>query len=99
MIRIALALTCIVLCVFFGAHSLGLLPDAELAAAEVRGKMCEEIALECAARLQRCDDAGLRSYLLAFLNRRPEIVSAGLRTSEKTLVFDKGDHTRHWQPD
>src|SRR4051794_39975793 len=97
MIRIALALTCIVLCVYFGAHSLGLIPDAEQVAADMRGKLCEEVALECGTRLQRGDDAGLRSYLFAFRSRRPEIVSLGLRNDEKALVFDSGDHARTWR--
>ncbi len=97
MIRIALALTCIVLCVFFAAHTLGLIPDQDRTQAELRGQLCEEVALECAGFLQRGDDPGLRSYLAAFHGRRPEIVSLGLRTADKALVVEYGPHARPGQ--
>ena len=91
MIRISLALTCVVLCVYFGAHSLGLIPDAEQAVQQVRGKWCEQVGMDCASHLQRGDDQGLRALMASFVQRHEEVFYAALRTSDNVLVFKTGD--------
>jgi len=96
MIRIALALTCLVQCVFFSAHSVGLLPNAQQSVLEMRGKWCEEVALECASRMQKGDDTDVRTYLQSFQKRRAEVISIGLRGADKSLAFDTGGHAEHW---
>ena len=98
MVRLAIGLTSLMLCMLFAAHALGLVPDREGAVIAGRKALCETVAIHCASLVSRPDDiSSLRVVLAAIRQRNPDIQSAGLRNAAGQLLVSAGDHETPWR--
>jgi PAS domain-containing protein len=98
MVRLAIGLTSLMLCLLFAAHALGLVPDRDGAMIAGRKALCEAMAIHCASLGSRPDDlASLEVTLAAIRKRNPDLESAGIRNAAGQLVMHVGDHETHWK--
>ncbi len=96
MFRVAIGLTCISLSVLLSAYVLGFIPDADGVKLRGRKQFCETVALECAAALQRGDEAGLKAFLVELRRRNSDIASIGVRFKNDHLFLEAGNHQQYW---
>ena len=67
------------------AHVLGLSPTSGSGEQDQRKAFCEELAIHCSFAAHRGDFATLQAIIRATTQRRPEILSAGLRRAASVL--------------
>ena len=77
---------------------LGIYPDPTKAIVNGRMRLCEAIAVHCAAAIQdtvNMDD--LAAVTESLVGQNPEALSAGVRTADGNLLTYAGNHERYWQ--
>jgi PAS domain S-box-containing protein len=95
---ISLGLVSLVSTVLLAASFFGLIPDRNGAIRDGRVALAESLAASSTAILGSADPRLLEDVLRFVQKRNPDLLSAGLRTSEGKLVVVVGDHARHWAP-
>ena len=96
MIRICIGLASIALSILLTATGLGLVPDRERAITDGRKALCEAIAIPFSLAARDGDFEAIRVATLALVERDPEILSAGVRKADGTLMVEAGGHRVHW---
>jgi PAS domain S-box-containing protein len=96
MMRVSVGLASITLSILFAAQVLGLVPDPNPAILDGRRALCEAIAIQCSLAVQRNDLAAVEVTTAAILERQPDILSAGIRSTDGKLLMRLGDHDEHW---
>ena len=94
--RISIGLVCSMLGVLTVAHFLGLLPDRERLEVRHRVQVAKTIAVSAAAMIVDGDLTGVEEVLQKIVGRRPELLSAGVRSREHGLLIDVGNHAKYW---
>ena len=95
-VRLSIGLASITLSAVLTAGLLGLIPDRDSAVLEGRAKLCEAVAVGFTLLAQEDDYQRLRLGLEAIVDRDPELVTAGVRHPDGSLVARVGDHDRLW---
>ena len=92
--RIALGLTGIVAAIL--SIGLNLMPDVREAKMDGRIRMCEVLAGEGRAYIQRSDLRRWRAVLQLAVNRDEDLMSAGVRSRKGKMLIEVGDHNENW---
>ncbi len=98
-LRIVIGLTSVLLSTMLAAVVFNLAPDPREAEVKGRGRLCEALAVNSSVLVSRDDIRRVQAFLSVLKARHEEIVSAGVRRNDGTLVVDVGDHVANWQPD
>ncbi|KAA5543265.1 response regulator [Roseiconus nitratireducens] len=94
--RVSIGLGCILLSVLSTAMMLGLVPEQETAVREGRGRLCEAIALASSDYISHGERRRLNETLRALVERNPDLMSAGVRRKDSTLIAAFGGHEANW---
>ncbi len=96
-LRIAFGLSCLVVSVLLASRTLGLAQDEWAAVIRGRSALAEAVALHCSSVVGRSSPIRLRDDLQAFVDRNPEVLSAGLRLDSGRLIVQVNEHARQWE--
>jgi diguanylate cyclase (GGDEF)-like protein/PAS domain S-box-containing protein len=77
----------------------GVLPRPTDAALQARIHLCETLASQAAAAAERNDFAAIRSSLRSAVERNEDLISAGVRAADGSLLLVVGPHRQLWNPD
>ena len=94
--RIVFGLFLLLVGVLLLAITLGIVPNERRAEMAGRGKLCEAIAVQCSISVARGEVDRLSATLKPMLSRDEDILSAGVRREDGTLVSQYGDHAANW---
>ena len=97
--RITFGLICILFSVMGLAVMLGLAPDKEAAVREGRARLVETIAMCGSDFIARGETRRLEQLLKGVVERDDDLLSAGVRRAQGTLVADIGNHAQEWNAD
>ncbi|MFS0757538.1 response regulator [Noviherbaspirillum sp. 1P10PC] len=93
---ISLGLAVLVTSTLFAASFFGLVPDRPAAIRDGRAALAESLAITSTALVTRNDLATFESILRMVVKRNAELLSAGVRGADRTLLVAVGDHARLW---
>jgi PAS domain S-box-containing protein len=93
---ISLGLAVLVTSTLFAASFFGLVPDRPAAIRDGRAALAESLAITSTALVTRNDLATFESILRMVVKRNAELLSAGVRGADQTLLVAVGDHARLW---
>jgi diguanylate cyclase (GGDEF)-like protein/PAS domain S-box-containing protein len=99
LIRISAGLVLLTCVILIGLDLAGLLPVPADRMTEERMRICETLASQAAAAVQRDDFASVRATLRTAVHRNPDVLSAGLRTADGRLALKAGEHQKFWTPE
>ncbi len=94
--RVALGLISLSFSAWMTSYSMGLLPDIHKPKVDGRIAVAENVALNCSLLASRNDLRTIEASLKAMVERNPEVLSAGIRRPDGTLLFSVGEHANHW---
>ena len=94
--RIALGLTCIVMLVFCLARLAGYIPDRATLTSKARANLTESIALSGSTILVANGENTLARYLQGIVERNNDLLTAGVRNSDRKLMIEIDDHDANW---
>ncbi len=97
--RIVIGLTSILVSAMLTAVVLQIAPDSREAEVRARGQICEALAVNSSVLISRDDINRVQAILTVLKSRHPDIVSAGVRRTDGTLVIEVGDHAAVWESD
>jgi PAS domain S-box-containing protein len=95
--RITITLGSVLLSVLLGAVFLGIVPDRREAVLESRQRLCESLAVNSSVLISRDDTRRLQAILTYLVAREGDLLSAGIRQADGTLIVDVGHHSKHWR--
>ena len=95
-IRISLGLVLIAVSVILVGDILGIVPNDSTMKLESRKTLSESFAIQFSTLAADRDVTTIRSILSAIVKRNEDLISAGFRSSSGPLVFQIGDHNKHW---
>ena len=96
MSRISIALASITITILLVAQGIGLIPDRERSIVEGRKALCEGIAIPLSLAARGGDVEAVRLATLALAGRNPDVLSAGVRRADGTLLVATGGHEVGW---
>src|SRR5262245_29042281 len=77
----------------------GAVPRPTDVALQARIQLCETLAAQAAAAAERRDFASIRSALRSAVQRNEDVISAGVRAADGSLLVVVGPHRQLWNPD
>ena len=95
-LRIAFGLMLFTMTLLLGVDLLGVLPDPDKSALDLRKKTCESLAVYASLAVQKGDLDAIRTTLKVLKDRNEDILSAALRRDSGTVLVEVGDHELHW---
>ena len=95
--RISFGLACLVGGVVLLADLLNLIPREDQVRGESRMRLCEALAMQCSLAAQRNDASGVKIALDFMRGRNQDILSAGLRLADGSLLVESGEHQTNWR--
>ena len=95
-LRMSLGLVVLTCAILLAADFAGLLPPLQDEATRERIALCEGLSVQVAQAASRGELAGIRSILTLAARRHPELLSAGVRSTDGALWVQTGDHRRQW---
>src|SRR4051794_4540083 len=95
--RLSIGITCLTMSLLLAAQGLGVIPSPTEAALKSRKSLCESLAIHCSVAAQRDDVETIKATAQAVIERDPDVMSIGLRTSDGKLVAAAGDHATNWK--
>ena len=95
-LRMTLGLVLLTTCLLFVAQQLGLMPSEARALVSARAKIAESLALQIAAAAEVNELEIISTTLDALTQRTLDILSAGLRESDGTLLVAVEEHQARW---
>jgi hypothetical protein len=95
-LRMTLGLVLLTTCQLFVAQQLGLMPSEAQAHVSARAKIAESLAVQIAAAAEVDELEIISTTLDALTQRTPDILSAGLRESDGTLLVEVEEHQARW---
>lgn len=93
--RITITLVSLLISACLLAQATGILPDENAGILKQRGMLCEAMAVQCSFAP---DVETAKATAAALIARHPEVLSAGLRAGDGTLLFDLNHHGQSWRP-
>ena len=96
--RIAFGQFCLLSSTLMLAIVLGVVPDKRQAVLDGRAKLCESVAINSSLLVGNRDIRDLKAMLTAMVRRNDDLLSAGVRRQNGSLVIDVGDHDAQWVP-
>ncbi|MGI9538594.1 MAG: diguanylate cyclase [Miltoncostaeaceae bacterium] len=97
--RISLGLVILTCSILVGLDLTGVLPRENSRVAEARLQVCEGLALESSAALDRQDYRSIRQMFDSLVKRHDDVVSVGLRTASGRLQVASSRHKENWSPE
>jgi PAS domain S-box-containing protein len=94
--RIVIGQVLLLVGVLLLAVTLGIVPNERRAVMAGRSKLCEAIAVQCSVDVARGEIDKLAATLEPMLRRDEDVLSAGIRREDGTLVIQFGDHAVKW---
>jgi hypothetical protein len=95
-IRISIALVLLTFCLILSADLLGFIPDESKLILDERKKISESLAIQFTIFASEQSQENIQKTLRHILKRYPEIESAGIRTLNRQLIFQIGNHANQW---
>jgi diguanylate cyclase (GGDEF)-like protein/PAS domain S-box-containing protein len=95
--RISVGLTLLTMSLLLTAEFVGFFPDPYQKVLDMRKRVCESLAIYCSLSLQKGDLEAIRTTIQVLSHRNPDIISAGLRDLDGTLLMETGEHNTHWK--
>ncbi|HEX5065661.1 MAG TPA: diguanylate cyclase [Myxococcota bacterium] len=95
-LRMSLGLVVLTCAILLAADFAGLLPPLQDEAMRERISLCEGLSVQVAQAASRGELASVRSILTLASRRHPELLSAGVRSTEGSLWVQAGEHRRLW---
>ncbi len=94
--RLALKLALLSYLSLLAAHACGLIPDERPAQIRRKAAISESLAISSSLLARGEEDLLLEENLAAVVERNPDILSACIRRGNGSIVYQIGDHDRHW---
>ena len=98
-LRIVIGLTSVLVSAMLTAVVLQIAPDSREAEVKARARLCEALAVNSSVLVGREDINRVRAVLTVLKARHEDILSAGVRKTDGTLVIDVGEHASQWEVD
>jgi len=98
-VRISMGLVALTCSILVGLDLTGLMPRQSSNMSESRIQLCESLALESVAAVDRQDFSSIRRMFDAVVRRQDEVLSIGLRAPSGRLLVATGNHGQLWQPE
>ncbi len=95
-LRIAFGLVLFTMTLLLSVDMLGVLPNPEKSALDLRKKTCESLAVYASLAVQKGDLHEIQTTLKVLKQRNEDILSAALRRSSGVVLIEVGDHSLHW---
>ena len=96
-LRVSFGILSLTVSLLLTAKLLGLLPDLSTAELEARKKVSEALAVQLSMTTEKGQIAVVEATLQSVVGRNPDVLSAGLRLTDGSLVASAGDHGKLWQ--
>ena len=96
-LRVSFGILSLTVSLLLTAKLLGLLPDLSSSELEARKKVSEALAMQLSMTTEKGQIAVVEATLQSVVRRSPDILSAGLRLTDRSLVASAGDHVTLWQ--
>ncbi len=97
LVRISLALMLITTTVLLTGELIGLTPNEAQRTLDARKTLCESMAVQFSSLAQKNDMSTIEETLAALVDRDGDILSAGIRRSDGSLLAEAGDHQAFWE--
>jgi PAS domain-containing protein len=94
--RIVMGLVLLTTCVLLTAKVIRLFPDEREALLRERTLLSEISSLQAASAITHRDYPAIRDFLQLIVWRNDDVLSAGLRKQDGTLLIETPGHERHW---
>ncbi len=94
--HIALGEAFLVVSLMLTAYYLNLVPDRDSAIRDGRVALAESIAATASMKFSDKDTGEVQAVLSLVVERNDDILSAGLRRTDGTLIIDINEHNNHW---
>ena len=98
-VRISLSLVVLTCSILVGLDLAGVLPREASRVSEARIQLCESLALESIAALDRGDYSSVRRMFDAAVRRNEDLLSIGMRTAGGRLLVATEVHGERWAPE
>jgi diguanylate cyclase (GGDEF)-like protein/PAS domain S-box-containing protein len=99
-LQISLGLLSVTISLILVACSLGLVPNEERAALELRAKISENIAIQLANPAGRSDPIAIKDSIASIVSRNKEVLSIAVRGTDGKVLAASENHNDHWrEPD
>jgi diguanylate cyclase (GGDEF)-like protein len=98
-LRISLGLVVLTCSLIVGLDLAGVLPRETSGLSEARIQLCESLAIESVAAVDRQDFAAVRRMFDAVSRRNDDVASIGMRTRNGRLLVATEDHAQAWSPE
>lgn len=95
--RIALGVASLSVSVVMLAATLGLISDPKPAVLQGRIALCEAVAIKCSLLARHDDIESMRHGISTVVRRNDQLISAGIRQEDGTLLVEAGQHSRIWK--
>jgi signal transduction histidine kinase/CheY-like chemotaxis protein len=96
MFRLCFGISSMTVSLLLAALAFGLLPDREGAILDGRKAFSEALAVHCAKAAQRDSLREVKAAVKELVERRPDLVSFGVRMANGKLALQTGPHEREW---
>ncbi len=97
-IRISLSIVLITISLLLVGDLLGLFPDRSKELSQAREKTSESLAVLFSGLASKGQMEAIGFTIKSFVERNPEVLSAGLRQVNGKLIISYGDHAKYWSP-
>ncbi|MCA9061893.1 MAG: PAS domain-containing protein, partial [Planctomycetaceae bacterium] len=94
--RITLGLVCSMVGILLGASWLGIIPDREKMIIDGRLQLAESVALNTSVLLAAGEDDGIQLVLDNIVSRQEQLLSAGVRINDGTMLVATDGHDSRW---
>ena len=80
------------------ANVIGILEDPNQLQMQRRIAICESLAINCSLHARENKTRSIASSIKLLSDRNPDIQSAALRRKNGEIIYQQGDHEKHWRP-
>jgi diguanylate cyclase (GGDEF)-like protein len=98
-VRISLGLVVLTCSLLVGLDLIGVMPRTSNDISESRIQLCESLAMESVAAVDRRDYTAIRRMFDTVAKRNEDVLSIGMRAQGDRLLVATGDHGKYWAPE
>jgi len=98
-VRISIGLVILTCSILVALDLAGVMPRQSSDLSESRIQLCESLALESLAAVDRQDFRAIRRMFDAAVKRNDEVLSIGIRNEAGRILVAAGDHAQLWDPE
>jgi diguanylate cyclase (GGDEF)-like protein/PAS domain S-box-containing protein len=95
-VQISLGLLSLMLSLILIAYSIGLVPNEDKAALEVRARISENLAIQLASLAGRDDAAAIKDTIASVLSRNNDVLSIAIRGADGKMLVASENHASQW---